>query len=461
MLAGIAGALLIIAGGMAVTLAGHAPPARLSLAVVLAGGLGMLTILLLAVARYDAAVLLGFLLFAVVRWEPAPTDIVFMVVIAVAIVTGRFDLRRVPLAVTALVGMFLVLNLLSTIEIVNTSKWLFFIITTFYLAFFGLWLPSYVTSVSRMRWIVRAYLSAAVFAASVGIFGLVTHIGEGLLTSSKDLSRAQAFFKDPNVFGPFFVPMALILISEILSPRLLLMPRVAKLCLLLLLSVGVLISYSRAAWISYAIGVLMMIIVYALRRGGGKKALTLLVIAVALVAGLTLVTAFTGSARFFESRTHLQTYDQGRFATQRSGLDLALRYPIGVGPGQFETREPRSAHSTYVRAIAEQGILGIVTVVSLLLLTLFYAARNAIAGRDTYGVGSAPLLGAWCGLLVNSAVVDTFHWRHLWLVAALIWIGEARRRIDSKKRPTLERGLTTWAPTDLAPPANADRVGSS
>jgi len=28
-------------------------------------------------------------------------------------------------------------------------------------------------------------------------------------------------------------------------------------------------------------------------------------------------------------------------------------------------------------------------------------------------------MAAWCGLVANSFFVDTLHWRHLWLVAAL------------------------------------------
>ena len=70
------------------------------------------------------------------------------------------------------------------------------------------------------------------------------------------------------------------------------------------------------------------------------------------------------------------------------------------------------------------------------LALLFHAGRgfaNAIAGRDTYGIGSAALLGAWCGLLVNSFVIDTLHWRHLWVVAALIWAGWARRRVGPSR----------------------------
>jgi hypothetical protein len=57
-----------------------------------------------------------------------------------------------------------------------------------------------------------------------------------------------------------------------------------------------------------------------------------------------------------------------------------------------------------------------------------------VVGRDTYGIGSAALLGAWCGLIFNSVVVDTLHWRHLWVVAALIWASAARRQVSGAER---------------------------
>ena len=55
-------------------------------AVVLGFGLGLLGSLALALARFDAAVALGVFLLAVVRVEPAPPDLIFAVVIAVAFV---------------------------------------------------------------------------------------------------------------------------------------------------------------------------------------------------------------------------------------------------------------------------------------------------------------------------------------------------------------------------------------
>ena len=66
-------------------------------------------------------------------------------------------------------------------------------------------------------------------------------------------------------------------------------------------------------------------------------------------------------------------------------------------------------------------------------MTLALAVGNAVAGRDAYGVGSAAALGAWCGLLANSLFVDTLHWRHLWLVAALIWVAALSREAASQR----------------------------
>ena len=125
----------------------------------------------------------------------------------------------------------------------------------------------------------------------------------------------------------------------------------------------------------------------------------------------------------------MQNYDTAallRPADRRAGSRPSTR--SASAPASSSSDQPVSAHSIYVRVLAEQGVLGLVALVALLAGTLALAVGNAVAGRDAYGVGSAALLGAWCGLLANSAFVDTLHWRHLWLVAALIWVAAIARR---------------------------------
>ena len=236
---------------LAVAASRYPPP---SLGLVVVGGLGLVGVTMLALARYEAAVFLGFLLLGVVKVEPAPPDLVFGVVISIAAVTGRFSLERAPLAIGATLGAFLVLNLVSAIELVDARQAALFFSITAYLAVFAIWLAGYVTSERRARGIVIAYLIAAVVSTLAGVAALFLPLPGRELLLFEDGQRVQALFKDANVFGPFVIPIALVLLEEIIRPRLLRMRAWLKAAIFLLLTLGVLFSYSRAAWATWRSG---------------------------------------------------------------------------------------------------------------------------------------------------------------------------------------------------------------
>jgi O-antigen ligase len=292
-----------------------------------------------------------------------------------------------------------------------------------------------------VTWLVIAVASAVV--ASLALHFPIP--GRSFINGSVDKGeRATALFKDPNVFGPFLIPIALILLEQHIArriPRLLRMRAASTWLCLLALTLGVLFSYSRAAWANFAIAVAVMLVASSLRRRGARRALRALA-ALVLVGGLTLmILSASGSIHFLEQRAHVQAYDTHRFAAQSLGWELGWTHPVGVGPGQFEFHSSVASHSTFVRVFSEQGFLGLLLWVALLLSTLVLAVRNVGVGRDTYGIGSAALLGAWCGLIFNSTVVDTLHWRHLWVVVALIWAGAARPAPGPSKGVWVALGL--------------------
>ncbi len=399
--------------------------------LVAAGGLALLGMLALTVARYEWAVALAFLVFAVVRVEPAPSDAAFAVIICVAIVTGRMSLRTTPLGPGLGVAAFIALNLVSSFAALDPARAAKFMSITIYLLVFALWVPSWVTGPDKARRLLRIYVGTAVVSALLGSLALFAPLpGHDILTYYTG-TRARAFFKDPNVFGPFLVPAALLLIQETLEPRLLRSSRLVKLLMLGALTCGILFSYSRAAWLNLVFGALIMGGVLALRRGGAGRALLFLGLTVLSAAVVVASIQVTGQLSFLKERAHYQTYDNQRFGAQSGGIGIGERHPLGVGPGQFELVEPISAHSTYVRALAEEGVLGFIVLVALLYGTLLLALRNAVRGWDTHGLGSTALLAAWCGILANSVFVDTLHWRHLWLVAGLIWAAKARQTSSS------------------------------
>ncbi len=430
----------LVAGvGLAVPLGLVLSRAQPPLSLEFAAGVAFLGVVGLAVARFDAAVLIAFCLLGIVLVEPAPVDLVLVVVVAVALATGRFHPRVPPIALAALVAL-LALNLLSAVEVVDAGRAALFVATTAYLVVFALWLSGYVSTIENARIVAGGYLAAAASSALIGTIALLAALpGRDLLIGD---DRVQAFFQDPNVFGPFLVPIALILVEDLLTPRLFALRRVLKAALVLLLVLGVVFSFSRGAWVNLALGLAVVLAVIALRRGGGRKAMLAIVLALVLAVSVTGILAATGSEGFLLERARIQSYDASRFSAQAVGIDSAERYPFGLGPGQFERYASLSAHSTYVRVAGEQGLPGLLALVVLLTSTLIAALANALAGRETYGIGSAALLGAWCGILVNSVVVDTLHWRHAWMVMALIWVGWARGR-QPRPRPEIRQREAT------------------
>jgi O-antigen ligase len=425
-------ALVLASAVFGVVLADNPVPTSLAIAACL--GLAML--LALAVTRYETAVALGVLLLGVVAVEPAPPDAIFAVVMAVALVTGRFRIDRAPLSILALCGVYIVLNIASAVEAVDPARAGLYLAITLYLTIFAIWFTGYLDSVRKARGVVIAYLAGAVICAAISSIALFFPVpGADLLTVEGQ--RVKALFEDPNVYGPFLIPIALILTEEILTPRLLRMRTSTKVVLLVVLLIGLLLSYSRGAWVNFVLAAMTMLGVLVMRRGGARRAVGLLVVLVLAGVAIGAVLAVSGSLEFLEERARLQSYDSERFAAQRRGIAFGEENLLGIGPGQFEVRAPVPSHNLYVRALSEQGFLGLFAILAIILATLVLALRNAVLGRDTYGIGSAALLGAWVGIAIESFVIDSNHWRHLFVVAALIWVGA--RRPDEQPTPAVSR----------------------
>ena len=271
-----------------------------------------------------------------------------------------------------------------------------------------------------MRRVVGAYVAGAAAFALLAVLALfVGYPGHDLL-AGENASRAQGLFKDPNVFGPFLIPAALILLEESLRPRLFRLRRAVNVALLAVLVLGIVFAYSRAAWLNLVVAVCVMLAVMALRADAGRSAAgaLALIATVAAVGGAAVV--LTGSAGFLQERAQIQSYDTQRFSAQRTGVELAEDHALGIGPGQFETASPVSAHSIYIRVLAEQGPLGLAVLVMLLGATLALAgAQRGLRARRPRGRrrGAA-------GCLVRTACEQRVR-RHVALAAPVV-----RRRPD-------------------------------
>ena len=372
----------------------------------------------LSLTRPLRAFVLGFALLGVVTVQPAPVDIVFALLIATTVLTTRTR-PQVPAFVALPLACFVVFTLLSMINAVSTSRAVSFEGITLYMVGLAVWLS---WAFTRREWVqlaIKTYIVVAVFSAALGPLALYAHMPpQNLLLYGP---RAQGLFKDPNVYSAFLVPAAVILLEELTTPRILQWRRRTVALLFAIVSIGVVVAYSRAAWLNYAVAVATLVFVQSNRRGGVRRALkSVTILGVSALAGFAVLAA-TGSLTFLQERSHLQGYDTQRFSNQSSSLNDMFHHVLGYGPGQTELLRPLSTHSSYVRAAFEQGLPGLATIVLVLGGTLLCALLLVRRRTEVNGVGTGALLGIWLGLLANSFFIDSLHWRHLWIIAGLIW----------------------------------------
>jgi hypothetical protein len=394
-------------------------------------------LVVLTVARYDSLVAFGFLIFGVVFSQPGLPDLVFGIVIMVAILTGgsRFTLRYVPPLVLYLLGAFMVLNVLSSAWAHSLGQAVVFMTTTIYLIVFAIWVTAYVQSRDHARRVMQYVVLGATVVGGLSLLVLFLPLPARSVLTYGGATRAKGLFDDPNVFGAFMVVPFGFLLAELVERRLLPWRRPWIVLTLVICGASVLFAFSRAAWLNVAVAVVTMLSAYTLRRKGGRQAAAIIGIGLATAALLTVFVFATGKQNFLSGRAHLQTYDTARFHGQDASLALARKHVFGIGPGQYAQSVGIAAHSTYLRALGEQGIVGLTLIAAVFLVTLVLAAGNVFAGVSTFGISSPLLLGLWLGLIANSFFIDTLHWRHLWLVAGLIWAGSVRRSLQYVSAP--------------------------
>jgi hypothetical protein len=238
--------------------------------------------------------------------------------------------------------------------------------------------------------------------------------------------RAKAAFNDPNVLGAFLVLPALLMLQRILTGGIGEATRGAV--ALGVMAIALLLSFSRAAWGQFAFcAALLMFLTFVTTRSSNAR-LRIMLIAVLSIAVMVLMLAALLSvdrvAELFKQRASLdQSYDVGhlgRFGRHLLGAELALDRPFGIGPLQFHFIFPEDPHNTYLNAFLSGGWLSGVVYLTLTLTTLWLGFRTVFIDtpwRHTY----LAVYCAYVGTAFESAIIDSDHWRHYFLLVGVIW----------------------------------------
>ncbi len=369
---------------------------------------------------------LTFALAVVAMIEPSPSDIAIVVLVVLGFFSSNLRWSRTPLPFV-LLGSFVLANLASLCYAIDLTQGLIYLLTTLFLIVLWLFTLGLVTKFQERGLLVlmSGYTVGGVLSSILAVlsyFGIIP-FGELLLF----YDRVKGFFKDPNVFGPYLVIAAVYAVHRLQICRGSLVQKAVWLFAFLVSTLAVLLCFSRAGWANYAVTLFAFFALNSLaNRGEGtnRRSITYFVM-VTVLTGVTVVyvTTIPQVSEVIAYRTEMQSYDTDRFATHSTAVELGLDNPLGVGPGQSFLLLDYATHSLYLRLFSENGVIGLFSFAAFVLLTLVRSLLLSQRAVNSFQRSMFSLIAAaTLGILLNSFVIDTLHWRHFWFLLAFGWM---------------------------------------
>jgi len=189
-----------------------------------------------------------------------------------------------------------------------------------------------------------------------------------------------------------------------------------------------LFTFSRGAWfhmvVSLAVMLALLFVTAQSDATRGRIVMMCLAGAFALLALIGLILSIDSIGQQFTDRANLnQSYDNGpmgRFGRHIYGLQLALASPMGIGPLQFSSMFGEDTHNAYLNNFMAGGWTGGIAYFVMVLTTLLVGFGTCFV-RVPWQTGYIALYAAFVGVITESAIIDSEHWRHYWLQLGLIW----------------------------------------
>ncbi len=369
-------------------------------------------------------VTVGVFLSGFVISEPAPYEVFMAGLIGLwAIVGLRISRYIAPLVV--LILLFNVGGMLSLTVLDDLSIGPMYIAVSLFLALSSIFFASIIEARhERLELIFRAWVASAIITSLLGILGYF-HAFPGAEAFTL-YDRAKGAFQDPNVFGPFLVAPSLYLVHGLLAGRILGAP--LKIIGLLILALGLFLSFSRAAWALYLFSVVALVFIMLLKERTGAFRLKILVLSLSaaglMILALIVALQFDKVSDLFSSRTQLvQEYDGGhlgRFDRHRIGFLMAMEKPLGIGPMTFSKIFPEDEHNIWLKSLTTYGWLGFACYLTLIIWSLWAGFKLLLRNRPWQPY----LMIAFITVVGHTAigfVIDTDHWRHAYLQIGVLW----------------------------------------
>ena len=225
-------------------------------------------------------------------------------------------------------------------------------------------------------------------------------------------------------------------------------------------AIGILLGFSRGAYINFvaSLGIYLLIRLNTQRIAFFKKRV-LKTAAFMLFVGLIGVAGLASTDRIqnmLDKRMKVvQYYDTGEGGRMTRQLEVVKNIavkPFGIGPGESikDYNFGTGPHNLYLHVMVETGWIGGFAFVAFLFLTLWRGARYIRRSPSIDGPYIA-IYACVLGVLIQSLFIDSTHWRHLFLLFAMLWgpllnwEAQIQRVVRSARQPIVTTPRTSSA----------------
>jgi hypothetical protein len=357
--------------------------------------------------------------------EPAPYEFLIALTMIIFAATGvSMRVGHLPLMwLLMLCNVGFATSLIPVIMLENTAKWTaiscFLSMTTL---FFAISLVE--DTERRLNILLKGYIVSAIITSMIGILAFFELFpGWEMFIGAL---RARSTFKDPNVFAPFLILPALLVLQRIMLGSL--RDFFLNGAFALIIAVALFLSFSRGAWGHFAASAALMLYFSFLTTSSNIERVR--IVAVFIVGGVLIaffilaLLSLDQVADLFKERASLvQDYDAGhggRFGRHILGALMVLDHPFGIGPLQFAKYLPEDPHNSFLNAFMAGGWLGGCVNFALVLITLFQGLRHVFV-RTPWQTTYIAVYATFVGEVGESYVIDVTHWRHYYLIMGVVW----------------------------------------
>lgn len=390
---------------------------------------------ILSEAAFQIAILTSFF----VMIEPAPSDILVAIAVALGLVSGNrsrpgplFLLCTIYILATVLAGLLSSASAVGSIGTVVIRVYLLGILAGFALCFYHI-------RAEKLIRISTLFIYGGILASLIVVLAKFRIIPGSEIFFYDDFGlRMQGTFKDPNVMGPYVASALVLQTARVFGKP----PTLSHVFTLALMTTAVILSGSRGALLVLGVGGLFLFGCFCSNRSLNARPLLTFTLAlgalVLIVWGTFALANIGGEAAQLAQRLDAQAYDADRFAGQRVAFEEGAKRVVGYGPDSASDLEfgglRQDPHNVYAKLLYEGGWLAVISFIlisSVAVLRAFSAFMNNQNSRE-YRLLAAAVSGLVVAHAINGMFVDTTHWRHLFF---LIGIGAVLPSFSATRQP--------------------------